>query len=55
MPVLVRAGQATHLQPKDQPNMVQADFCQHALKAQACHHALAALALILIYDDNAVS
>jgi hypothetical protein len=35
--------------------MVQADFRQHALKAQACHHALATLALILINDDDAVS
>ena len=35
--------------------MVQADLSQHALKAQACHHALAALALILINDNHAVS
>ena len=35
--------------------MVQADFRHHALKAQAGHHALAALALILVNDDDAVS
>jgi hypothetical protein len=47
VPVLVRAGQATHRQSEDEPHMVHADLGQQALKAHACHHALAALALIL--------
>jgi hypothetical protein len=35
--------------------MVQADFRQHALKAQTCHHTLAALTLILVNDHDAVA
>jgi hypothetical protein len=35
--------------------MVQADLGQQALKAQACHHALAALALILINNDDTLT
>ena len=35
--------------------MVQADFRQHALQAQACPHTRAALALICINDDDAVA
>ena len=35
--------------------MVHADFRPHALQAQACHHPLAALALLLVNDDDAVA
>ena len=55
MPVLVGARQATPLQPKDQPDMVPADFRSHTLQAPACHHALATLALLLLNDDHAIS
>jgi len=52
MPVVVRACQATQLQPQHQPNMVSADLGQHALQAQARGDTLAALALILIHHDH---
>jgi len=55
MPVLVRARHTTHLQPKAQPYLVAADLGSPALKAEACHQTLAALALICINDDDAVS
>src|SRR5262249_11439780 len=46
---------ATHLQPEDQPYLVQADLGQQALKPQARHHALATLTLIVINDDDAIA
>src|SRR5262249_53093995 len=55
MPIFVRARQATHLQPEDQPYLVQADLGQQALKPQARHHALATLTLIVINDDDPIA
>ena len=55
MPVLVRARHATHRQPKDQPDMVHADFRPPARQAPACPQALAAVALIRINAAAAVS
>jgi hypothetical protein len=54
-PVLVRARPTTHLQPQDQPSMVQVDRGSHALQAHACHHPLAALAWSFSNDDDAVA
>lgn len=54
-PVVVGASHATHLTSQHQPHMVQTDLGQHALNASARHHTLAALALIFINDDHALT
>jgi len=48
VPVLVGSCQAAHLQAKDDPDVVEADFGQHVLKPEPSHCTLAAQALIFI-------
>ena len=54
MPILVRARQPTHLQAKDDADMVQTDLRQQVLKAQAPHGRLTAPTLIFIDDFDAI-
>ena len=52
VPVFMGACQSAQLQPQDQPDGVSAALGQQTLAAQARGDALAALALVLVEDDD---
>jgi hypothetical protein len=54
VPILARAGQPAHLQAEDQPDMVEADLGEQALEAEPSFGRGAALALVLVDDEDAL-
>ena len=52
IPVFAGAGQAAHLQPEDQPDVIHRNFGQQALEAGAALGAAAAQAEVVVDDGN---
>ena len=54
VPILVVAGDAAHLDPEDQADMLHGNFGEEALKSASLVGRAAALALIVVDDQDAI-